>query len=93
MPVAAANICDRPSNSLVGEIEDRPDRILAVLLFLLWCLLLFACWPLALLVLVAYPLVWTVLLPFRLIGMSFNAVFDTLHAILTLPARIVRQIG
>lgn len=64
-----------------------------MLLFLLWCLLLFVCWPLAVLVLVAYPLVWTVLLPFRLVGMTFNAVFDTLHAILSLPARIVRQIG
>jgi len=93
LPIAATNIWERSTNSLVGEIEDQPDRVPAVLLFLLWCLLLFACWPLALLVLVAYPLVWTVLLPFRLIGMTFNAVFDTLHAILTLPARIVRQIG
>jgi hypothetical protein len=44
-------------------------------------------------VLLVYPLVWAVLLPFRLIGLTFNAVFDTLHAILSLPARIVRQIG
>ena len=66
---------------------------MTVLFFLLWCLLLFACWPLAILVLLAYPLVWTVLLPFRLIGITCNAVFDTLHAILSLPAKLVRQIG
>jgi hypothetical protein len=62
-------------------------------LFLLWCLLLFFCWPLAILVLLLYPLVWTILLPFRLIGMTCEAVFDTLHAILTLPGRIARRLA
>ena len=64
-----------------------------MLTFFLWCVLFVVCWPLALVVLLAYPFVWAVLLPFRLIGMTFNAVFDTLHAILSLPARIVRQIA
>jgi len=59
----------------------------------LWCLLLVVCWPLALLVLVAYPLVWLVLLPFRLIGMTVDAVFATLHAVLLFPARVLKQIG
>ncbi|MBI3838346.1 MAG: hypothetical protein HY288_10500 [Planctomycetia bacterium] len=64
-----------------------------MLTFLLWCLLLVVCWPLAILVLLVYPLVWALLLPFRLIGLTFDAIFDTLHAVLTLPARIARRIG
>ena len=58
--------------------------------FLLWCLLLILCWPLALLALLLYPIVWILLLPFRLIGITVGAVFDLLGAILTLPARILR---
>jgi len=57
--------------------------------FLLWCILLFLCWPLALLALVLYPLVWILLLPFRLVGIAVDGVFDLLRAIITLPARIV----
>jgi len=64
-----------------------------MLTFMLWCLLLVFCWPLAILVLVVYPLVWLVLLPFRLIGLTFDAVFETLHAMLTLPARVARRIA
>ena len=58
--------------------------------FLLWCILLFLCWPLALLALVLYPLVWILLLPFRLLGIAVDGVFELLRAIITLPARIVR---
>ncbi len=61
--------------------------------FLLWCLLLFICWPLAILVLFVFPLVWLLLLPFRLIGLTFEAVFETLFAVLTLPARIARRLA
>ena len=57
---------------------------------LLWCLLFVFCWPLALLALVLYPVVWILLLPFRLIGITVTAVFDLLHALLSLPARILR---
>lgn len=57
--------------------------------FLLWLLLLFLCWPIALLALVLYPLVWLVLLPFRLLGVGVEAVFDLLRAIVMLPARIL----
>lgn len=60
--------------------------------FFVWCLLLIFCWPVALLALVLYPLVWLVLLPFRLIGITFDAVFETLHALLTLPARLARRL-
>ena len=58
--------------------------------FLLWCLLLVVCWPVALLALVLYPILWLLLLPFRLIGITVAAVFDLLGAILSLPARILR---
>ena len=61
--------------------------------FLLWCLLLVLCWPLAILALLLYPLVWLILLPFRLIGLTFDVVFETLHSVLTLPARIVRRVA
>ena len=61
--------------------------------FLLWCLLFVLCWPLAILVLFLYPVVWLVLLPFRLIGLTFDAVFESLHAVLTLPARVARKLA
>ena len=57
--------------------------------FLLWLILLVLCWPLALLALVAYPIVWLVLLPFRLVGLAFEGVFEFLRAVLLLPARVL----
>ncbi|MCA9726670.1 MAG: hypothetical protein KC729_03240 [Candidatus Eisenbacteria bacterium] len=57
--------------------------------FLLWLILLVLCWPLALAALFFFPFVWLVLLPFRLIGITVNAVFALLKAILMLPARIL----
>lgn len=57
--------------------------------FLLWLLLLFFCWPLALLALVLYPIVWLLTLPFRLIGITVDALFSFLKAILMLPARVL----
>ncbi|HEX9614343.1 MAG TPA: hypothetical protein VGA55_02510 [Bacteroidota bacterium] len=58
--------------------------------FLLWLILLIFCWPLALLALVLYPIVWLVLLPFRLLGIAVDAVFEFLKTILLLPARLLR---
>lgn len=58
--------------------------------FLLWLLLLVVCWPLALLALVLYPIVWLVLLPLRLVGITVGAVFALLGATLMLPARVLR---
>ena len=57
--------------------------------FLAWLLLLFLCWPLALLALVLYPIVWLLMLPFRLLGIGVEAVFELLRAILLLPARVL----
>lgn len=58
--------------------------------FLLWIILFLICWPLALLALLLYPLVWLLLLPFRLIGITVDALFDLLKAIISLPARALR---
>jgi hypothetical protein len=63
---------------------------MAVTKFLLWLILLVLCWPIALLALVAYPIVWLLLLPFRLLGMAVDGVFEFLRALLRLPARILR---
>ena len=57
--------------------------------FLLWLLLLVICWPLALLALLAWPIVWLISLPFRLLGIAFEGVFELLRAIVTLPARVL----
>ena len=59
------------------------------LTFLIWCFLFVICWPLALLVIVLYPLFWLLLLPFRLIGVVATGLFSLLHAIVTLPARLL----
>lgn len=60
-----------------------------MLKFLLWLLLLFFCWPLALVALLAWPFVWLLSLPFRLIGITFEGVFALLRAILLLPSRLL----
>ena len=56
---------------------------------LVWCVLLVLCWPLALLALVLWPIAWLISLPFRLIGITFSALFAFLHALLLLPARLL----
>jgi hypothetical protein len=58
--------------------------------FLIWLLLLVVCWPLALLALILYPLVWLLSIPFRILGIAVEGVFALLKAIITLPARILR---
>ena len=57
--------------------------------FLIWLILLVVCWPLALLALVAYPIVWLLLLPFRLVGIVVDGVFEFLGALIRLPARAI----
>lgn len=61
-----------------------------MLTFLLWVLLLVFCWPLALLALILYPIVWLVLLPLRLLGIAVDGVFAFLRALVLLPARVLR---
>jgi hypothetical protein len=58
--------------------------------FLLWCILLVLCWPLALLALVLYPLIWLLLLPLRIVGIALDGVLELVRAIILFPARILR---
>mgnify|MGYP003425302976 CR=1 FL=1 len=57
--------------------------------FLLWCLLLVVCWPLALLALVLYPFVWLLLLPFRIVGIAVDGVLELLRGLVLLPGRVL----
>jgi hypothetical protein len=61
--------------------------------FLLWCLLFLLCWPVALFALVLYPIVWLILLPFRVVGIAVGGVLELIWALITLPARMVRRIA
>ena len=61
----------------------------ALILFIGWCILFVLCWPLALLALILFPLVWLISLPLRLIGITLEAVFALLRAVLFLPARLL----
>ena len=60
--------------------------------FLLWLILLILCWPVALLALILYPIIWLLLLPFRLVGIAVGGVFELLKAIITLPARVLKRV-
>jgi hypothetical protein len=63
-----------------------------MLKFLLWCILLILCWPLALLALIAYPIVWLLLIPFRLVGIAVGGALELVSAIIFLPVRLIRTI-
>jgi hypothetical protein len=63
-----------------------------MLKFLLWCILLILCWPLALLALVLYPVVWLLLLPFRVVGIAVDGALELVGAVIRLPARMLRAI-
>lgn len=63
-----------------------------MLKFLLWCVLFFLCWPLALLAAIAWPFLWLLLLPFRIVGIAVGGVLDMVTAILFLPGRLLRAI-
>jgi len=60
--------------------------------FLLWCVLFVICWPLALLALVLYPIVWLLLLPFRLVGIAVSGALELVAALIFLPARMLRTV-
>jgi hypothetical protein len=58
--------------------------------FILWCILFILCWPVALLALILYPLVWLITLPFRIVGIAMHGVFGLLSAMFLLPVRLLR---
>jgi hypothetical protein len=64
-----------------------------VFTFILWLILLVLCWPLALAALVLYPIVWLLLLPFRIVGIAVGGVLELLWAVVTLPARVLTGFG
>jgi hypothetical protein len=63
-----------------------------MLKFLLWCILFVLCWPLALIALMMYPVVWLLLLPFRVVGIAVGSALALVWAIVTLPVRVLREI-
>ena len=60
-----------------------------MLTFILWCILLFFCWPLAVLALIAYPIIWLLLIPFRILGFAVEGILQFIWAIVMMPARIL----
>jgi hypothetical protein len=75
---------------LRAEIFRR--AVSTMIKFILWCILFVLCWPLALLALIAYPLVWLLLLPFRLVGIAVGGALELVSGIIFLPARLLRAI-
>jgi hypothetical protein len=66
--------------------------LFAMVKFLLWCILLVFCWPLALLALILYPFVWLVLLPFRIVGITVEGVLELVKAVILLPSRVLHAV-
>jgi hypothetical protein len=69
-----------------------PDGGGPMVKFMLWCILFVICWPLALLALVLYPLIWLLLLPFRILGIAVGGVLELIGSIIRLPARLLRRL-
>ena len=61
--------------------------------FLLWCILFVVCWPLAIAALVLYPIVWLILLPFRLVGIAVGGALELVWALVTLPVTVLRRVA
>ncbi len=61
--------------------------------FLLWCILFVLCWPLALIALVIYPIMWLLLLPFRILGIAVKGVLELITAVIMLPARVIKRLA
>jgi hypothetical protein len=68
------------------------EAVFLMLKFLIWCVLFVMCWPLALVALVLYPIVWLVLLPFRIVGIAVGSVLALVWALVILPAKVLRSV-
>jgi len=85
-------VAGNPGDTIHVVSSNTPSRRAGggpVVKLLLWLILLVVCWPIALVALVLYPLVWVLALPFRLIGIAVDGVFAFLHALVMLPARVL----
>jgi hypothetical protein len=85
------NVLERIPTAFVLKYSKADGEETAMVKFLLWCILLVLCWPLAVLALVLYPIVWLLLLPFRIVGIAVEGVLELLRAIITFPARLLRE--
>jgi hypothetical protein len=84
-----------PRRDLRGTIRLRlayyeGERRLELVKFLLFCILLVLCWPVAIVALLLYPIIWLLLLPFRIVGIAVGGVLDLIWALFSLPARLLR---
>ncbi len=77
-----------PEVSVAGHVGGATEMVK----FLLWCILFVLCWPLALLALILYPIVWLLLLPFRLIGIAVGGILELVWVLITLPAHLLKKI-
>lgn len=96
LPAGSSGHSSTPQSRL-REHRSRRRRSLkrgfAMITFLLWVILLLLCWPLALAALLLYPIIWLLLLPFRIVGIAVGGVLELIWALVTLPARLVRSLG
>jgi hypothetical protein len=78
------------NSTALASVSIMGGQPLVMATFVLWCLLLFFCWPLALLALVLYPIIWLLLLPFRIVGIAVDGALGIVRGIIMLPARVLR---
>jgi len=78
-----------PPRPPIGEPDGAVFVLFSMVKFMLWCLLLVVCWPLALLALILYPLVWLLLIPFRVLGIAVEGVLGLVRGIVMLPLRVL----
>jgi hypothetical protein len=91
--LAGAIPTDDVDGSVGGQLPERFSREIVfqcVAMFLVWCILLVLCWPLALFGLVLYPLVWILLIPFRIVGIAVDGVLGVVRGIVMLPVRLLQ---
>lgn len=93
-----ADFCHKNRASVNGSIFANEqaatiltNRMKIFLSLILWCILLVICWPLALVILVLYPVIWLLLLPFRIVGLTIELVFKVVSAILLFPFRVLSR--
>jgi hypothetical protein len=83
---------DNTNLAPAGRVLTFRRLFFLMLKFLIWCVLFVLCWPLALLALVLYPIVWLVLLPFRIVGIAVGSVLALIWALVVLPAKVLRSV-
>ena len=91
-PINGTDMCMPSYPRMERSGRERAARTEAMVKFLLFCILFVLCWPLALVALALYPLVWLLLLPFRVVGIAVGGVLELVSAIITLPARVIRAL-